>query len=203
MSMVASILVGGALAVASWVWAVRGTGDAHRVAVVATLAVLASVFNLVVPVPSIEVTTLVVVCAALFVDTRCAVAIGVLCTAMGGAFGGIGPWTVWQVVALLVLAIGAGAFRASARTAPDHVLRVLVVGLVVVGVIVYDIITTLGGLLSVVGVADPIAALLLGAPFTLVHAASSTVISVIAAPSLVRALRRVGQRLDCVVTAGL
>ena len=196
MTMLVSFLIGAICVVGVWKWSIGGAGDARRAAVVASLATLASVFNLVVPLPSVEVTTLVVVCCAVMVDVRVAISVGVICTLAGGAFAGVGPWTVWQVLGLVLVAVLVGSSSRWLRSLMLDETRVAptVSMVVVVSVMVYDVITTAGGLVSVTGSTRFIDAMLLGVPFMVVHVVTSCVLAWIAAPSLVRALHRVRSR---------
>lgn len=196
MTMVLSFVIGTLAVMLVWRYSIRGAHDARRAAVVASLATLASVFNLVVPLPSVEVTTLVVVCCALMVDVRVSIAVGVMCTLAGGAFAGIGPWTVWQVLGLVLVAVLTGSCGGYLRSVMSDSTRVAptVSLVVIVGVVVYDVVTTAGGLVAITGHTRFVDSLLLGAPFMIVHIVTSGILAWIAAPSLVRALRRVRDR---------
>jgi len=196
----ALVLVAGVLlAIAAWAWSARSIDGSARVAIVAVLGVTAASFNIVVPVPSIEATTTVVLCTALALGARTGAAAGLVAIVASSVTGGIGVWTVWQVVAVVAVAL-IGATLSIGRRSDDWY-GPMRVGLLAVGAFVatlaWDAITTAGSMLSIAPPGQTLfATLLLGAAFTVTHAAFTTVFTVLGGPPLLHALGRARPRLD-------
>lgn len=192
------IVAGLALAGTAWRWAIRGVEGPERLSVAVVLGLMATAFNIVVPVPNIEATTLVVVCLAVALGPSAAVVAAIVAVLGTGMTGGVGVWTAWQVVGYVTIALVASAL-VRARVNLDG--RWMIVATVMVGTIVYDVMLTVTGVWTL-GLADPeggaasvLDALLLGAPFTLTHVAGNALIAVLGAPALVHALSRARQRM--------
>jgi energy-coupling factor transport system substrate-specific component len=200
-----TLLAGLLLAGGAWRWSASGIDGASRVALVAVLGVIAATFNVIVPVPSIEATTTVVLCAALVLGARTAIATGLVAVIGSSVAGGIGTWTIWQVVAVAVIAvIGAVTGRALDANGDWYAARrITLLGLVaVVSTLAWDVIVTVGGIASYAtqpgstAMQQVIAALLFGAAFTVVHVVFSTAFTVVGGPPLLHTLSRAKPRLD-------
>lgn len=199
------LAAGFALALLAARWSSRSVEGSTRVAIVAVLGVTAATFNVVIPIPSIEATTTVVLCTALVLGARTGVAVGIVAIVASSVTGGIGAWTVWQVVAVaLVAVIGAvvGRFHDDAAdwfTAG----RVFVLGVcAALAALVWDVVTTVGGAAShapAPGLTlqqQVVAALLIGAAFTVTHVIFATLLTVVGGPPLLHSLARARPRLD-------
>lgn len=188
-----------------WRWSVRGVDDAIRVAVIASLATVSTVINVIIPVPGIEVTSLVVVCCALRLDARLAMATGIMCTLAMGATAGLGPWTVWQVAGIggMVLSTRLLCTMLRVRSSDHRPVKLQAVVMVIMGALVYDIITTIGGVFSLTGSTSLSGALLLGAPFAVVHLVAVGVIASLGASTLLSALDRVSAHQAIVTKRGV
>lgn len=191
------LLVGLVAAVAVTRWAVASAGDASGASVVAVLGSTAAAFNIVVPVASIEATTTIVVCSALALGARTACAVAIVAVMGSSMAGGFGAWTLWQIVASVLVAILAANVPVAAPVSRT------VLGLVaVVATVLYDVIVTAGGLASYVPVTGGTfanqltAALLIGALFTVVHAVFTSIFTIAVGPSLLHALGRARRRLQ-------
>ncbi len=196
MTLALSFIVGSLLIVAVWNWSVRGADDTIRVAVIASLATVATIINVITPVPGVEVTSLVVVCCALQLDSRVAMATGIVCTIAVGATAGLGPWTVWQVLGIGSIVVLARLARSTGCA--NSMRRWPLVLLVVVCALVYDVITTVGGVFSVTGTTSIAGALLLGLPFMLVHLVAVGGIAALGGSALLAALDRVAAQRDAI-----
>ena len=203
MSAVWTLLAGFALAAAAWAWASRSIDGSARVAIVAVLGVTAAAFNIVVPIPSIEATTTVVVCTSIALGARTGIAAGLVAIIASSVTGGIGVWTVWMVVAVAVVAcLGAIASRLAGRV--DWFTRrgALVLALTsVLATLAWDIVTTAGSAASyatqpgLTPMQQVVSALLLGAMFTVTHVAFTTAFTLVGGPPLLHALDRARPRL--------
>ena len=205
MNALAVLAAGLLLAVVAARWSSRSIEGSTRVAIVAVLGVTAAAFNIVVPIPSIEATTTVVLCTALMLGARTGAAVGIVAIVASSVTGGIGAWTIWQIVAVaLVAVIGAviGRMHGDAAdwfTAPRVVTLGLGAGL---AALVWDIVTTVGGAASyapapgLTPLQQVVAALLIGAAFTIVHVIFTTMLTAIGGPPLLHALGRARPRLD-------
>jgi hypothetical protein len=204
MTAVWTLLAGLLLAVGAWSWAARDIGGATRVALVAVLGATAAAFNVVVPVPSIEATTTVVLCVAAVLGARSGIAVGIVAVLGSSITGGVGAWTLWQVVAASVVAaigvcigsrdLGFDWYVGAARIR-------LAVG-AVLATVAWDVIVTVGGAASyatqpgLTRAEQVVAALLLGLMFTVVHVVFTTAFTVLGGPPLLHALQRASPRLD-------
>jgi len=177
--------------------------------VAVTLGIGAAAFNLVVPVPNVEATTLVVVSLALRLGAAEAVLAGTIAVVGTGVAGGIGVWTAWQVVgfgiiALAVSAITTATTRGKARSPGPR--RPFLLACVAGGTVFYDLLLTASGTwLLVDGAAwgsAVRAALLLGAPFTFTHLAANLALAWLAGASLGQALERARARAATVPGRG-
>lgn len=204
MTAVLTLLAGVLVALGAWRWAATGIDGAARVALVCVLGTTAASFNVVVPIPSIEATTTVVLCAALVLGARTGVATGLVAVVASSVAGGVGAWTVWQVVAVTVVALlGAGAGRLAPADGDWSSRRRsgMLLLLAVVATLSWDVIVTAGGIASyatqpgLTPVEQLVAALLLGAAFTAVHVACSAALTMFGGPPLLHALERARPRL--------
>jgi uncharacterized membrane protein len=192
-SAVLVLIAGALLAVAGW-----------RVAIVAVLGVTAASFNVIVPIPSVEATTTVVLCAAIALGARTGAAAGLVAVVASSVAGGVGIWTMWQVVAVLAVALIAGAVGIAGRRVDWFSPRgvALLAAGAFVATLAWDVIVTTGGVLSFAPapgatVADQLAAaLLLGATFTATHVVFTAAFTCIGGPPLLHALVRARHRLD-------
>lgn len=204
MSALLVLLAGLLLAAAGWVWSTRSIDGAARVAIVAVLGVTAAAFNVVVPIYSVEATTTVVLCAALVLGARTGAAVGLVALVASSVTGGIGIWTAWQVVAVVVVALIGAALGIAGRDADWFApRRVALLGVgAVIATLCWDVITTVGSMLSIApapgaSIVDQlVASLLLGATFTATHVAFTTIFTVVGGPPLLHALARARPRLD-------
>jgi hypothetical protein len=203
-SAVLVLVAGLLLAVAGWAWSTRSIDGSTRVAIVAVLGVTAASFNVIVPVPSIEATTTVVLCAALALGARTGAAAGLVAVVASSVAGGVGVWTVWQVVAVVAVALVAGVAGTLGRRADwfaPHGLALLA-ACSVIATLAWDVIVTTGGVLSFAPapgntVVEQLgAALLLGATFTATHVVFTTAFTCVGGPPLLHALGRARHRLD-------
>ena len=204
MTAVWTLLAGLALALAAWQWAHRSIDGAARVALVAVLGVTAAAFNVVVPIPSVEATTTVVLCAAIALGARTGVATGLVAVIASSVAGGVGVWTIWQVVAVAVVAcIGAASVRVAGPGVDWFKRRraMQLGGTAVLATIAWDVVTTAGSAASYATQAgltpmqQVASALLIGAAFTLVHVVFTTLFTVFGGPPLLFALDRARPRL--------
>jgi energy-coupling factor transport system substrate-specific component len=195
---------------AGW-WSMRSVEGSARVAIVAVLGVTAAAFNVVVPIPSVEATTTIVLCTALALGARTGTAAGLVAVIASSVTGGVGTWTIWQLAAVALIALVGSALG---RTGPwaDWFAPARMLGLAAAGAIaaaISDLVTTAG---SISAYAPPgggslehqvIGAMLIGAAFTVTHMVFSALFTAVAGPSLLHALGRARPRLDGgVVLAG-
>lgn len=213
MTAVYAILAGCLLAAVGWWWSNRGIDGANRVALVALLGVLATTYNVVVPIANVEATTTMVICAALVLGARTGAAVGIVAVIGTSSTSAFGTWTLWQVVGTCVMAVVAAAaahvfvrVRVVDWTTTSG--RVLLGALVAVATLAYDVVVTVPTVFAVgavgtdTGLERMASALLLGVSFTLVHVVATTALSVMVGPSLLQALERARLRLaGGVVTA--
>lgn len=204
MTAVLTLAAGLSIALVAWRWAARGIDGAARVALVCVLGTTAASFNVVVPIPSVEATTTVVLCTAMVLGARTGIATGLVAVVGSSVAGGVGAWTVWQVVAVTTVALlAAGAGRLTPWGADWSSRRRVgaLALLAVVATVLWDVIVTAGSIASYAPQAglEPLeqiaAALLLGAAFTAVHVACSTALTVVGGPPLLHALERARPRL--------
>lgn len=190
-------------AAGSW-WSTRGMDGSARVALVAVLGVLAASFNVLVPVPSVEATTMVTLCTAIALGARTGAAAGLVAVVASSVSGGVGAWTAWQVVAVVVVSLVGAALAATGRDADWFArprIALLAVG-ALAATICWDLIVTAGGVLTYAPAsgATPLdqllAAMLIGMAFTVTHAVFTTAFTVLAGPPLLHALGRARPRLD-------
>jgi energy-coupling factor transport system substrate-specific component len=189
----------------------RSVEGSARVAIVAVLGVTAAAFNVVVPIPSVEATTTIVLCTALALGARTGTAAGLVAVIASSVTGGVGTWTIWQLAAVALIALVGSALG---RTGPwaDWFAPARMLGLAAAGAIaaaISDLVTTAG---SISAYAPPgggslehqvIGAMLIGAAFTVTHMVFSALFTAVAGPSLLHALGRARPRLDGgVVLAG-
>ena len=205
MTALITLLAGCVLAALAWHWAHRSIDGAARVALVTVLGVTAAAFNIVVPIPSVEATTTVVLCAAIALGARTGIATGLVAVIASSVAGGVGVWTIWQVVAVAAVAcIGAVASRGVPANVDwfeaRHAIRLGAVA--AVATVTWDVVTTAGGAASYATQAgltpleQVVSALLVGAMFTLVHVVFTTLFTVFGGPPLLFALGRARPRLD-------
>lgn len=168
-------------------------------AVVATLAMLGTVFNIVVPVANVEATTALVACTAIALRVRSAMLVGVLAVLGTGAVSGIGPWTGWQVAGFMLVAVGAAAASHVVRRAPRAWRWPLLAASVGLLTVAFDVVVTVPSLALATGSASSTSlggALLLGLPFTITHVVGNVVIFIVIGPSLLHALGRARSRME-------
>jgi energy-coupling factor transport system substrate-specific component len=203
-----AVVLGGLLAlVLASSWALRGLDSANRVAVVVLLSAFATAFNLVVPMPNVEATTTVVVCTALTLGLRPAIAVGILAVLGTSITGGLGLWTGWQVLGMSLVASLAATFGPAARDVVAGAGRVRLGCLVALATVAYELVVTMptvqlaGAGRSAGGFLEGMVALvLLGLPFTIVHVIATVALTLVAGPALVAALERSRNRLAPVPT---
>jgi hypothetical protein len=172
----------------------------NELALVATLGGLAAACNIIVPIPNVELTTTVVACVAIALGARLASATSLVAVLGTGLVGGLGLWSAWQVASLAIVAVAVAPFGARLLAAlldSTHERWILATALAVL-VPVCDAIVTAGSLSSV-GAAPGtsiVVVLVAGLPFSLVHAAWVAAVTLVAGPSLLRALARARTRVE-------
>lgn len=176
---------------------------ANELAVAVVLATCAAAFNLVVPIPNVEATTMMVVCASLVLGIRVASIVGALAVLATGITGGLGYWTAWQVLGYAVVAVVSVVLVLgwSRRHNVATIHPLALAGVTMIVTTIYDVIVTVPGvqiaLTSGASFSSALqGALLIGAPFTLVHVAATSVMTAVAGPPLIRALTRARRRLS-------
>jgi hypothetical protein len=188
-------------AAAALVWAgcvrSRGMNDPDRVAISVSLGVLAAIANLIIPIPSIELVTVCVVCVAATFGLGSATMLAVIAVLGTGLGGGLGPWTAWQIVGFVTVA-ALGALAGSRRESSIVPLCVAVA----LGTVFYDVLLTATSL-QLTGVAASLpypaalrGALLLGLPYTVLHVTANVVLAATVGRSLMRTLERARQRTE-------
>lgn len=199
--MVWILLVGAAIASAVWAWSIADVRTNNRIAIIATLAGIATAFNLIIPISNVEATTLVVVCSSVVLGWRSATVVGIVCCVASGAVAGIGPWTAWQAASFALIAAGVALWRTLARRAGGVPSAVEMVVMTVLVTIVYDVVLT-ATTISAVGVPAAttpahavVAALLLGIPFTIMHVVGNVALAMLFGNALIAALQRAAVRL--------
>jgi hypothetical protein len=204
MSAVLVLLAGLLLAVAGWAWSTRSIDGSTRVAIVAVLGVTAASFNVIVPVPSIEATTTIVLCAAIALGARTGAAAGLVAVIASSVAGGIGAWTIWQVVGVVAIALVGALLARIARGIDWFTPRgALLLGAgSTIATLGWDLVVTAGGVASYAPapgatVVEQVAsAMLLGAAFTATHVVFTTAFTIVGGPPLLHALGRARHRLD-------
>lgn len=199
MSQLLPLLLGLVAALLAWSWASRSTASSNEMSVVVVLAALAAAFNVIVPLPNLELTTTVVVCAAIALGIRPAAATGMLSVIATGVVGGLGMWTAWQMLGYAAIAamIGLGARGDVASYAHRTSARLWLAALVAISVTGYDIVVTL---MTVLGTnaavaSHPLQLLLVGLPYTVLHVVGSVTLTLAAGPALLQSLTRAQLRL--------
>jgi hypothetical protein len=201
---VLTLAAGAMLATVAWWWSMRSVEGSARVAIVAVLGVTAAAFNVVVPIPSVEATTTIVLCTALMLGARTGTAAGLVAVVASSVTGGIGAWTIWQLAAVALVALVGSALARSAATTDwfGPVRMLLLASAGALAAAISDLVTTAG---SISAYAPPgggsithqvVGAMLVGAAFTLTHMVFSAVFTAVAGPSLLHALGRARPRLD-------
>lgn len=199
-----TLLAGLVLAAGAWRWSTRSVDGSARIAIVAVLGVTAAAFNLVVPVPSIEATTTIVLCATVALGMRTGIATGLVAVVASSVTGGVGVWTIWQVVAVAAVAtIGALLGRAAGPDADWFSPRraALLAIAAMAATVAWDVVTTAGSVASfaiqteLTPMQQVASALLLGAMFTVTHVVFTTAFTVVGGPPLLHALARARPRL--------
>lgn len=201
MSAALVLLAGLLLAAGAAAWSARAADGSARVALVAVLGVVAAAFNVVVPIPSVEATTTVVLCTAIVLGARTATAVALVAIVASSVAGGVGPWTAWQVLAAVGIALAGALVGRAARDVDWYATgRLVQLGCVAaLAATGWDVVTTAGSAvaLGASGVDGRLGSLLLlGAPFTLTHAAFTATFTAIGGPPLLHALGRARHRLD-------
>lgn len=189
------------LAIAAMIWfAVQGQlRDANRIAIVAVLASIACVANIVIPLPNVELTTPIIILVTLTLGMPTAITVAVVATLAGDLIGGIGIWTAWQIVGFTITTCIARACGAAisdgARRPIDTPLLLIITAF---ATIVFDLVTTLGGLYSAAAIPDGKvgSVLLLGLPYTVVHVTGTCVAMLIVGKPLLQLLWRAQRRLS-------
>lgn len=210
MTALLTLAAGAALALACWWWAVRRLDGSSRMAIVVALGVAASAFNIVVPIPNVEATTTMVLCTALLLGAPSGAAVGLVAVIATSVTGGVGMWSVWQIVGMAVVALAGGLLGYVAGHRADWFdLRsgLLLQGAAAIATCCYDVIVTVptvlilspmppsGTTAATTPLEQAIAALLLGVPFTLVHVVFVMAFTAIAGPPLLFTLGRARLRL--------
>lgn len=194
MSALTIIVCGALVAALVWIVAVRAPLDSERLTVAVALGVAAAAFNIVVPIPNVEVTTVAVMCIAATLGIVPAVLAAGIAVVGTSVTGGFGPWTAWQLVGFATIAAMAAAWSAAARTRRRPITPVHIAILTAVAVPLYDAALTITGTSVIVageGWGDAVtASLLLGLPFTVLHTVACVAITLAFAPGLLRALVR-------------
>lgn len=192
MSPTSVTLIGLLLAVAILVWAARSMNDSILLTVTVFLGVCASVWNVLVPLPNVEATSLVVICVAVSLGTRPAIMTGAVTTVLSSIAGGLGVWTSWQIVGVVVLAVVGGSI---ASRCADRWQVAVVCGLVA-GVV--DVLITIPTVATTMRVPVEIVPglLLAGIPYTLVHVVAVGAITYAIGPSLGSSLDRAARRVE-------
>lgn len=190
--------VGVIVLLATWRFGLGAARSPVSVAVLATLATLGSVFNIVVPVSNVEATTTLVACVALVLGFRSGLLVGVLAVIGTGIASGFGVWTGWQVAGFAVVAAGMVLVGSLSRAVPSAWRWPSLGAAIALLTLAYDVVLSLpsaGMLPGAAGMASLPALLLLGAPFTLTHVVGNVIIFLAIGPSLVHALERARVRI--------
>ncbi len=203
MTALLTLLAGLLLAAAGWRIGASALERAGQVALVAVLGVTAATFNVIVPIPSIEATTTVVLCTAAVLGVRMGIGVGLVAVVASSVAGGIGSWTIWQVVAVTLVAV-IGAALLHRRGDVDwysRPSRTSIALAAVVATLCWDVVVTAGSAGSYATQAglswseQVVSALLVGVAFTLVHVAFTTLFTLEGGPPLLHALQRARPRL--------
>ncbi len=199
-----TLLAGLVLAGTAWHWSTRSIDGSARVAIVAVLGATAAAFNIVVPIPSIEATTTIVLCATIALGARTGIAAGLVAVVASSVTGGVGVWTIWQVVAVAVAGVvGAITARIAGRDLDWFSRRgsIVLACAAVVATVAWDVVTTAGSAASyatqagLTPVQQVVSALLIGAMFTVTHVVFTTAFTIVGGPPLLHALGRARPRL--------
>lgn len=169
-----AVVVGFVLVAFVWFWTVHREARNHLLALSVVVAVFATVVDLVIPVPSVEVLSSLVVICACRIGVRAAATMALVGIIAAGIVGGLGVWTLWQCVALVAgMAVARAIYGLGsvARMPEGAALTVATAGCVVVA----DLVNTVSGLITaaVVSPESVPVVLLAGIPFTLVHIMAS------------------------------
>jgi hypothetical protein len=198
-----TVAAGLVVALICWHWSLRSLDGATRMALVVSLGVAASAFNIVVPIANVEATTTVVLCTALVLGAPTGAAVGLVAVIGTSITGGVGSWTTWQVVGMAVVALlGDLLGRVSHRRTAWFGARSLQLFLLAaLATCAYDVLVTvptvflLAPMRSGPATERIASALLLGLPFTLVHVVFVAAFTALAGPSLTFTLGRARLRL--------
>lgn len=186
-------------------WSNTGVGSSSRLSIAAVLGIAAAVFNVIVPVPSIEVTTTLVVCCSIALGWRMGVSVGAVAVLGASVAGGVGVWTLWQIIAVSFAAGIAVCFGPLVRLRAPVSNRRVALWLsmaTMLSTVTWDLVVTVGSIVSI-GTQEGVVfgqqlgyALWLGGMFTLIHTVFSVGFSWIVGPGLVHTLQRARPRLD-------
>jgi hypothetical protein len=176
-------------------WRMLSTARTEQSAMVVAmlLGLVAGAVNVVVPLPAIEVATLVVVCTAMALGAGPAATAAFVVVLAGALSGGIGLWTPWQLAGMLLVVACGVLFRRGSRS------NLTVALSIVVATCCYDVVLTVSSVYIFLpsggdhGEALRNAALL-GAPWFVMHLIGNVVGALVLAPSLMQALHRVAVR---------
>jgi len=215
MTALLTIACGVVLALVLVGWSMRDVDSSTRVALAAVLGVAATAFNIVVPIPSVEMTTTTVLCVAVALGMRMGIATGLVAVIGSSVAGGVGAWTVWQIVGMAVIASAGAAVGTALRAARGDIRRDGVIDIAMLGCVTalvtlgYDVVVTVPSALMLAPVSGSTPAhqawtmLLLGAPYTAVHVVACVLLTITCGPPLLFTLSRARVRLaaDPAVTA--
>jgi hypothetical protein len=166
--------------------------DSILLTVTVVLGVCAAVWNVLVPLPNVEATSLVVICVAMSLGTRPAIMTGAVASLLSSIAGGLGVWTSWQIVGVVVLAVvgGQAAARCNSR------LQVALICGATAGLV--DVLITVPTVAATMQLErDLIPGLILvGLPYTVFHIVAVAALAYALAPSLSSSLDRASQRVD-------
>ena len=187
-------LLGLALA-AGFAWYERSKPSSRTVALVATLAALATLGRIAfAPLPNVKPTTDIVLIAGYVLGGAPGFTVGAVSAIASNVVFGEGPWTPWQMLAWGLVGIAGCAALAAWRAAMARIAMALVCGLAGFGYgFVVDLYTWLG--YSQHTVAQYLAVEGTSFPFNLAHAGGNFVFYLAFGPALVRALRRFQLRM--------
>lgn len=208
MTALLTLAAGVLVAIACWHWSMRSLDGATRMALVVSLGVAATVFNVVVPIANVEATTTVVLCASLVLGAPTGAAVGLVAVIGTSITGGVGMWTTWQVVGMAAVAVLGDLLGRVSRRRTDWfgTRSASLVGVAIVATGTYDVLVTVPTvfLLAPIGPGSAteraISALLLGVPFTIMHVVFVAAFTALAGPSLLFTLGRARLRLDAQVS---
>ncbi len=193
----ASLLLLAVALAAAFAWYERSRPSSRTVAVVATLAALATLGRIAfAPLPNVKPTTDIVLVAGYVLGGPPGFAVGATAALASNIFFGQGPWTPWQMLAWgLVGLAGAALGRARQRPVP----RLVMASICAAAGFGYGLVLNLSTFVTFTGqhtLAQFLAIEASAFPFDLAHAIGNVLFFLAFGPTLVRVLQRFRRRMD-------